>query len=36
MTSHIKKDLDPEEEAEDHEVEELEQVEEEISKSIFK
>jgi hypothetical protein len=36
MTSHIKKDLDPEEEAEDHEAEELEQVDEEISKSIFK
>jgi hypothetical protein len=36
MTSHVKKDLDPEEEAEDHDAEELEQVHEEISKSIFK
>ena len=36
MTSHIKKDLDPEEEAEDHDAEELEQVPEDVPNSIFK
>jgi hypothetical protein len=36
MTSHIKKDLEPEEEAEDHDADELVQVDEEVLKSNFK